>query len=206
MDCFKITSIMFVCVIIEFIIGIYLYTQSYCGTPGNCDPIITMGGGKPDYPSLVKCQANLDMVDLSKNGQKNAAIAFSSLIMIGSIGLLVLYFKSIPSFGGSGFNHIIIIFLWIILMLIFGFTASVFSNCLKDNCQPLTYNTEAGQTATYYKVNSDGSFTVSCKDYGYEPTDIYRTFIAVVIFLIVAVVSFLIYVYKTSFHKISKYL
>jgi hypothetical protein len=186
-------------VVLEFIFAVYLFNQSYCGTPGICNPIVSI---ENNVPVVKQCVSNSDIVNLGSSSSKTTIIALSSIVFIVALVFTFLGAKDLHNnpYITSKTQHYVSIFILIFtIIFMFAFTAKVYNNCLTDKCTLPTLPLKP-------VVDSTNDYMIACVDNSYEPSDVYNLYVGIIFLLVIIGILFLIYMLYPIFTKSSKYL
>jgi len=188
-------------VVLEFIFAVYLFNQSFCGTPGICNPIISI---ENNIPTVSQCVSSSDIVNLGSSDSKSTIIALSSIVFVIALIITVFGFmdlKNDPYITKKGFHYISIFILLFIIIFMFAFTAKVYTNCLTNKCDLPTLPLKPVS-----QVDGTNNYKITCVDNSYEPSDVYNLYVGIIFLLVIIGILFILYVFFTKIKKSSKYL
>ena len=138
-----------ICILLiaEFIIVLYLYNNTYCGSNGSCELVIP----------LAMCVMSPDDKTINVNSAKVAYI-FNILIFVGSMILTGIYIAL------TSYDHkIIMVVFEIMAVLMFAFNLLAYDTCLNGLCDTSIVGDRVRCTETHYlKKNVYGFYVAIC--------------------------------------------
>jgi hypothetical protein len=197
-------SFLFSLLIAEFIIALYLFNNSYCGTLAKCDLILNMlppALNEPICLPLNRCTSNVNIVNsscvlgsddntVSKN---NVYIGFIFAIILFAITVLA---TSIYYIGSDKYSHTTMnIIILTLIIIVFAFNMVTYDGCMSANCN-LKILTDIASTDINIR-----SANMRCNEQNFKKSNINNFYISICVFISVFLISLPIYVYYNALSK-----
>jgi hypothetical protein len=155
----------------QFLIALYLYNKSYCGSNGQCDVLLTANGSASCILSKTDSTIN----------SSGTYIAFIFTILLFALSILVAVYYITLSNNRDDIPYSILLIA--VIIIIFAFNILAYQKCGSGSC---SYNIPYTNSTPYPTL-------VSCKETNFQNSNIYNFYIAICV--IFSVIGFYTMIY-----------
>ena len=189
--------------IAQFIIAIYLFNNSYCGTLAKCNLILNLLP-PPPIPNIClplnKCNSTINIVnsncslspdDDTMTNNVYLGYVFAILLFVSSIVTLIIYYIASEKYLYNFMNIIVII----LTIIVFAFNMVTYDNCMNANCN-LKILTDVTS------INSEiTTANMRCTESNFKKSNIYNFYIAICLLVSITIIAVPIYIYYNTMKK-----
>lgn len=197
-------SFLFSLLIAQFIIALYLFNNSYCGTLAKCDLVLNMLPSAPNEPiclPLNQCNSSVNIPnsrcvlgsDDSTVSKNNVYIGFIFAILLFAVAVVA---ASIYYIGANKHTHTTMnIIILVLIVIIFAFNMVTYDGCMNASCDLKILTDIASTDVNITTAN------MRCNEKNFKKSNINNFYISICVLISFFLISLPIYVYYNALSK-----